>query len=281
MSTSIDILMITYNRAAYTRLALQRLLATCDGNMRVWLWHNGDDGDTLEVVRGLSADPHVHEFFHSRENRKLRDPTNWLWENGKGDFVCKVDDDCLMPDGWADTLRQAHADVPELGVVGCWRFPESDFLPDVAGRKTESFNGGHRIMRNLWVEGSGYLMKRRCIEENGLLGPSQSFTAWCTRLAAAGWINGWYFPFLYQEHMDDPRSPNSLLKTDADLERYLPLSAQVNGVTTLREWEQQLRRSASLLQHASYDPASRAGWRRVVHSVRFRMRSLLGERAMW
>ena len=47
MEQSIDILMITYNRPEYTRLSLERLLATCDESMRVWVWHNGTDEETL------------------------------------------------------------------------------------------------------------------------------------------------------------------------------------------------------------------------------------------
>src|SRR5687768_244136 len=209
LNATIDILMITYNRASYTRLALTRLLETCDDRMRVWLWHNGDHLETLGVVKELSSHPRVHRFHHSVENRKLREPTNWCWSESNGEFLSKVDDDCLMPDGWADTLRRAHADVPEFGILGCWRFPDEDFVADVASRKIIAFNG-HRVMRNCWIEGSGYLMKRACVQKHGLLAADQSFTQYGMALARAGWVHGWYFPFLYQEHMDDPRSPNTL-----------------------------------------------------------------------
>ena len=51
--------MVTYNRPDYTRLALTRLLETCDERMSVWLWHNGDHQPTLAVTRELSAHPAV------------------------------------------------------------------------------------------------------------------------------------------------------------------------------------------------------------------------------
>jgi glycosyltransferase involved in cell wall biosynthesis len=281
-AAGIDILMITYNRPQYTRLALERLLATCDEHMRVWIWQNGSDAETFALVQSLSSHPRVHKFHHSVENKKLREPTNWLWTNAKGDFVCKVDDDCIMPDGWADTLRKAHADAPELGVVGCWRFPDEDFVPDSAHKKIASFAGGHRLMKNLWVEGSGYLMKRACLDRCGPLRDGESFTQYCVRVAAAGWVNGWYYPFLYQEHMDDPRSPNSLLKTDADLQKYLPLSAKNNGVETLAAWQAQLRRSARLLQEAPYDVAAASKpWRRKLGSIKKRLRALVGMKSQW
>lgn len=278
---AVDILMITYNRPHYTRLALGRLLDSCDESMRVWLWHNGNDGPTLEVVQELAGHPRVHRFHHSAENKKLREPTNWLWAGAEGAYLSKVDDDCLLPDAWATTLRRAHEDVPELGVIGSWRFDDEDFVPHLARRKIQRFRGGHRILRNLWIEGSGYLMKRACLDRNGPLREGESFTQYCIRLAKAGFMHGWYYPFIRQEHMDDPRAPHSLLKTDADLQKYLPLSARNNGVTVLADWQAQLRRSARLVQESSIDLRMHAWWRVRLNSLRLRLRGLAGTRNQW
>lgn len=261
MDESIDILMITYNRAAYTRLSLARLLETCDQHMRVWLWHNGDDAETLAAVREHLDHPAVHTFHHSPENRKLREPTCWLWRQSQAAYLCKVDDDCLMPHGWAAVLRKAHADEPRFGILGCWRFPDEDYAPELAERKIETFTGGHRILRNCWIEGSGYLMKRACVADAGLLRDGESFTRYGVRLARRGWVHGWYFPFLYQEHMDDPRSEHTMLKTDADLHRHLPLTAANNGATTIAQWTDVIRRDARCVQAATTDPAYYMGWR--------------------
>ena len=273
--------MITYNRPSYTKLSLTRLLESCDETMRVWLWHNGSDIQTLKVVLPLAQHPRVHRFYHSPENKKLRDPTNWLWSNATGDFLAKVDDDCLVPQNWAVTLRQAHLDVPDFGVIGCWGYTKEDFLPEIANRKIQSFNGRHRLMRSCWLGGSGYLMKRKCLNTKGLLAPGQSFTDYCIRLASAGWINGWYYPFIYQEHMDDPRSPNSCLKTDEDFQRAIPLSARANGVTTLKAWQDQLSRSARLLQQASYDPRQYLGLGRIMNNSKKRIKRLFGITSQW
>lgn len=281
MSTTTDILMITYNRPEYTRLSLPRLLETCDESSRVWLWHNGRDEETLEVVTSLAHHPRVYEFHHSRENKLLREPTNWLWKHAKGDFLSKVDDDCLMPDGWLETLRQAHEDVPEFGVIACWHFRPEDFVPELAQHKIASFPGGHQLMRNCWVGGSGYLIKRQGLEQLGLLNTCQTFSHYCIALARHGWVNGWYFPFLYQDHMDDPRSPHSLLRTDQDVQRCLPLSAVTNGVTTLRAWQSQLKRSARLLQQVPIDPRQYSGWRRLATKLQRRIWRLCGNKQQW
>jgi hypothetical protein len=109
---SADVLYVSYRRPEYTRLSLERLLADADDSVRVWLWHNGTDEETLEVVRAASDHPRVHEFNHSVENQRLRGPTNWLWQNATGAFLGKVDDDCLVPTGWTKTLGRALVDAP-------------------------------------------------------------------------------------------------------------------------------------------------------------------------
>jgi len=273
--------MITHNRPEYTKLSLARLLDTCDKQMRVWVWHNGSDEETLRIVQSNSQHPRMHRFTHSAENMKLRAPTNWFWDNAEGSFLSKVDDDCLMPYGWADTLRAAHYDNPDFGVLGCWRFPEEDFVGELAQKKIHKFNGGHRLMRNCWIEGSGYLMKRECLDSAGLLRPSEGFTTYCIRLARQGWIHGWYYPFLYQEHFDDPRSKHSLLRHDGDIRKWAPLSAVNNSVQTVDEWLAQLRRSARLLQQVPYDPKFYSGWRRQLKRVQGLIKRLFGLKRQW
>lgn len=258
---SIDVLMITYRRPDYTRLSLRRLLETCDGSMRVWLWHNGTDRDTLTVTQSFGSHPNVHALHVNEENVGLNEPTNWLWRNATGTYVSKVDDDCLVPDGWAQRLREAHEREPVLGVVGCWRFQEEDFFPRLASRKIHTLPSGTRVLRNTWVQGSSYLMKRSCVEQQGPLRPGTNFSGYCDRLAAAGWINGFHYPFLHEDHMDDPRSPHSALGSDDDMDRHAPLSAVVNDVSTVAEWQDRIRRNAWGVQLAPLDPRWFHGWR--------------------
>lgn len=266
-----DILMITYRSAGYLHLSLPRLLETLGEDDRVWLWHNGDDEATLAALRAYTTDPRVARFHHSRENVRLRQPTNWLWQESDADFVSKVDDDCLVSPGWLDTFASAHRDIPGLGVVGSWRHWPDEFRPELANRKIQSFPGGHQLMRNPWVQGSGYLLRRELAVGAGMLGENESFTEFCIRLARDGAINGYYFPFIAEEHMDDPRSPNTLIRTDADLAERLPLSAQRNGVHTVEQWTEQLRRSAVVLQQAPYEMKYYRGWRAKLRRLRDRV----------
>jgi hypothetical protein len=281
MSHRADILMITYRSAGYLHLSLPRLLDTCGDQDRVWLWHNGDDEATIHALRPYRSDPRVHRYHHSRENVKLREPTCWLWSESTARFVSKVDDDCRVSSGWIDTFAAAHDDNPEFGVIGSWRHPDADFRPELAHKKIERFKGGHELMRNLWVQGSGYLLPRALVERHGLLKADESFTGYCLRLARGGAVNGFYYPFVPEDHMDDPRSPHTLIRTDADLLDRMPLSAEANRVTTVAEWVRQLEQSAVVLQGASLDIRSYQGWRRRVKSLRRRLARVRGGATPW
>ncbi|WP_052308047.1 glycosyltransferase family A protein [Nakamurella multipartita] len=276
-----DIVMITYRSAMYIRLSLPRLLETLGDDDRVWLWHNGDDEATIEALRPFVSDDRVAHYHHSRENVRLREPTNWLWQNSRARFVSKVDDDCLVSPGWLDTFASAHMANPEFGVIGSWRHPEEDFRPELARRKIQAFAGGHSLMRNNWVQGSGYLMPRARVDANGPLGESESFTGYCMRLAEAGAVNGFYYPFVPEDHMDDPRSPHTLIHSDQDLLDRMPLSARANGVMTVEQWTAQLQQSAIVLQTASLDPRTYSGWRRKLKLVSRRIRLAMGRPAKW
>ncbi len=72
-------------------------------------------------------------------------------------------------------------------------------MPVLAHKKTHAFKGGDRLMRECWIERSGYLMKRQCVEQSGLLPNRRSFTGYCISLARSRCIHSWYCPLLYQK----------------------------------------------------------------------------------
>jgi hypothetical protein len=265
--------MVTCRRPAYTRRSLRALIDSCDETMRIWLWQNGSDPETLAVLDELAIDDQVHRYHHSRENVLLREPVNWLFDRARGEFLCLVNDDCLVVDGWARTLRAAHRDVAEFGAVACWHFHEDDYIPELAERKTRTFPGGRRLMLNPWVQGSGVMVKRACIEEMGPLKEDErGMTPYWHRLARAGWLNGWHLPLVPHDHMDDPRSPHTMLKTDADLAQHLPLSARLRGVKTIEDWVAHLKLSARAVQEAPVDPRHYVGLRKKIRRLHTRVK---------
>lgn len=253
------VIMLTHNRPGYSELALARLCETLPDDACVTVWDNGSNDDMKAVLRKFERHPKIERIVYNRKNEKLRGPTNWFWQSvGEAEFVSKVDDDGLMPDNWVQIMEKAHRDNPSFGVLGTWRFPDEDYDAELARKKIQTF-GSHQLLRNCWVEGSGYLMKREVIERVGLIRDGESFTTYCVRAAAAGFINGWYFPFLYQEHMDDPRAPHTEMKTEEDFRRLAPLSAGTFKIATRDEWTNKLRQLAKSLQMCSYDPSDYLG----------------------
>ena len=200
-------------------------------------------------------------------------------------FICyylsKVDDDCLVPDGWAEKLLFAHEANPEFGVIGCWHYREEDYNPEAANKKIFQFKSGHCLMRNCWLGGSGYLIKRECIKQNGLILEDEGFSNYCIRLAKKGWINGWYYPFIYQDHMDDPMSSNTQLKKDDDIVKWMPLSAINNGIDSIAKWNELLRKDALFLQRTNYDVKYHSGWRKSLKNLRVKIRNYIGDKRTW
>jgi hypothetical protein len=266
-----DILMITYRRAEFTRLSLGRLLDSCDESMRVWIWHNGDHRETLDVVRSFQHHARFHRLEVSEANVKLRTPTNWFWANSDAAYLSKVDDDCLVTAGWASTLRTAHAQTPELGLIACWLFYPEDYAPDLAAPKMRTFNGGHRIMTHGFVQGSGYVMKRAVYDQIGPIQENESFTTYGIRAAYNGWINGWYFPFIRHDHMDDARSPNYPFKTDDEYLKNISLSKSNFSIKSIAEAQQFSRMLARRVQGEVIDPRDHFGWRKFLRTAQRRI----------
>ncbi len=257
----IKVFMIIYNRPEYTNQSLSRLCETAPPNLRVTIWDNGSDSATKEVVDKFRNHWCVERVIFNDTNEKLRKPTNWFWENNSdADLLGKVDNDCLVPEDWIRVLEEAHRDIPQAGALGCWHFLPEDFKPQLAEKKIQTF-GKHQIIKNCWVGGSGYLMKREVINKIGFLRPKETFTDYCIRASVKGFINGWYYPFLYQEHMDDPRVPHTGIRSEEDFQRLIPLSARTFGIKTREQWIQRLMTSAQRLQEYSLNPYDFIGFK--------------------
>jgi len=258
--------MITFNRPHYTRLSLSRLCETAPESAKITVWDNGSSQETIAVLKQFEGHERIEQILYNKTNDRQIGPTNWFWQNAiDADFVSKVDDDCLMPKNWCDVLQQAHLDIPAAGILGCWHFLPDDFNENAAVRKIQRF-GKHRIMRNCWVGGSGYLMKRAVIDKIGYMKIAEGFSAYCIRAATKNFINGWYYPFLYQEHMDDPRTEHAGINSEADFHRLTPASAKNFKINSREEWITRLQQSAQRAQAYSYDPKDWIGIRAKIKS---------------
>ncbi len=278
---SIDILMITHNRPEFTERSLKQLLSTCDDSMRVWIWHNGNHKETLDIVNSFQDHPRLHKLIISEENKKLREPTNWFWKNSSAKYFSKIDDDCLLPIGWAQKLVKVHESNPKLGVIGAWRFYDEDFVPESASKKIVKLSNDFEILSNPWVQGSGYIMKRECYDKTGPIANEESFTSYCIRAALSGWQNGWHYPFIHEEHMDDPRSDYYPYKTNEEFMKHRPLTAIKDGVNSLEEYKDHTKYMARIVQEESMHARDYSGWRMRKRNLMKRIRKTLVPGNRW
>jgi glycosyltransferase involved in cell wall biosynthesis len=200
----IKLAFITCNRLKYTRKALASVLADKEEKFDLTIWDNASTDGTPEFLSKELNDSRIKNIVLSKKNVGQIEATNRIWQDSNADLLGKLDNDCIVTPGWTNSLAIAHKDIPKLGVIACWHFSEIDFKYEIAQHKIQQF-GKHRIFRHPWTCGTGLLIKRSTYEE---LGPIQGrdTTGYWLKMAKRGYINGFYYPLILQEHMDDPNS---------------------------------------------------------------------------
>jgi glycosyltransferase involved in cell wall biosynthesis len=271
---TIELVFITYQRLEYTKLALASVLADPTEEFALTIWDNASTDGTVEYLRNEVDDPRITDVVLNKENVGQTAAVNEVWSRSKADLLGKLDNDCLVTPGWTRTLAQAHRDIEELGVVACWHFFPDDFDYERAKHKIQTF-GPHQIFRHPWTCGTGLLFKHTDFEQFGPI-RGRATTQYWLRMAAAGRINGFYYPLIYQEHMDDPMSRHSRVRTDAGLRQQAPITAGLQSgrfadVGSLMEWRSEIIRN---LLDDSCDARCYRGWRRRWNGVKPRVMRL-------
>jgi glycosyltransferase involved in cell wall biosynthesis len=224
---TIDLVFITYNRLEYTKLALASVLADPTEEFSLTIWDNASTDGTVEYLKNCAGDRRIADIVFSSQNIGQIEAVNKIWASSKADLLGKLDNDCLVTPGWTRILAQAHNDIPNLGVVACWHYPPEDFDYMRARHKIQTF-GKHQILRHPWTCGTGLLIKRSAYSK---LGPiiGRGTTGFWIKLARNGYINGFYYPFVYQEHMDDPKSKHSHLKDEDSYQAAKAVTVNINS----------------------------------------------------
>lgn len=236
---NIAVVIVTHNRLQYTQKTLSRILDESNDGCDLYLWDNNSTDQTGEYLSSVK-DPRVVEVILSKENLGQTGAMNYVWSKTKAELVGKLDNDCLVTPGWTEILARAHHNIPRLGAVACWHFPKADFNLEAASRarKIQTF-GSCQIFRHPWVCGSGFLMKRETFKKYGpwQTGPCVGTTYYFLRMALGGEINGWHWPLVLQEHMDDPVSEYTMLTDDNSIAvmRDVTFSLKYHRIKTLND----------------------------------------------
>lgn len=277
----IELIFVTYNRLDYTRQSLQRLLADPTEEFEVSIWDNASTDGTREYLSSEVTDGRVKEIVFSKENVGQTVALNTVWGRSRADLLGKVDNDCLVTPGWTRSLASAHSDIKNLGVVACWHFFPSDFDFKRAEPKIQRF-GNHQLLRHPWTCGSGLLVKRSVFEEFGPIREKATTQYWL-RMARSGYVNGFYFPLILQEHMDDPKSEYSHLKDETSYRdaKKVTFSLNCHGQETLADrWAWRERVIANLLDDP-WEAKYYCGWRGKLRSAVGRINRVAGVARRW
>ncbi len=275
--TAIDFIFITHNRLEYTKRALASVLADATEEFALTIWDNASTDGTIEYLKKEVNDHRISDVIFSKENIGQTAAVNEMWNKSKADLIGKLDNDCLVTPGWTRTLAQAHLDIEKLGVVACWHFFPDDFDYQRAIHKIQQF-GNHQIFRHPWTCGTGLLMKNETYKRFGPLSSRRNGTTdYWVKLAKHGMINGFYYPLIYQEHMDDPKSRYCNIK---DAESFAAAAQVTVGLQAGRykdmigrlEWREEILRN---LLDDPYDVKYYYAWRKRYRSLKNKLKNMV------
>lgn len=273
---SIDLVFICFNRLDYTKKALASILSDPTEEFRLTIWDNASSDGTQDFLNSQINDPRITDIILSKNNVGQTAALNAIWKRSKADLLGKLDNDCLVTPGWTRFLSAAHQDIPNLGVIACWHYFADDFDSNRAAHKIQTF-GNHSVFRHPWTCGTGLLVKRSTYEQ---LGPIQdkATTQYWLNMALSGFINGFYYPLVLQEHMDDPKSKHSHLRDEASYQAAKSVTFNINHHEqhTLKDrwtWRQKV---LDELLDGPVDPRYYVGFRRRIRKGLGKVRSSLG-----
>lgn len=268
----IDLIYIAYNRLPYTKITLPALLKDPTEEFSLTIWDNGSTDGTREFISSID-DPRISRTVFARENVLLHGAVNDLVSKSSADLIGMIFDDILVTPGWTRPLAQAHADVPEFGMIGSWHFPPEDFNYEIAKNKIKKY-GQHQVLKHPWTGVGAGLVKTRTLRKFGPIQSNRTTNYWI-KMALKGYVNGYYYPLIYAEHLDDPKATHTLLKSEEDFKKYMPTTVKCRGYTSLDQLEQSLRRDAIIIQTATANPRYYSGWRAKFRRLRIRIRKYI------
>lgn len=236
MAQPVDLLLISHNRREYLERTLKTLLSSSSA-FRLFCWDNGSKDGAVDIIASCN-DERIAEKHFCPVNVMQAYPTEWFLERSTSGVIGKIDDDTLVPEGWIEIIGDAVGNHDELGMVGCWTFWQDDFDRNRSKAQKKIVPiGKHRIVYNLHIGGSAFLMRKTLARNyftpnhNGRAFPIDRI-----KMTADGFISGWYYPLLIAEHMDDPRSSHCLMNQPEGMNGQTALTAKVRGMTSPQQY---------------------------------------------
>jgi len=223
LNPTIEILYITWNRLAYTKLTLPTVLERGgDVDYEVCITDNGSTDGTVEYLESLDH-PRIKRITFKEKNAGISPVTNEFWEKAESDYVGKVDNDILLPDRWLEPIMRVHAaGDPNVGIVGLCHFhrDEIDSLDEHPYlHNIKSLEDGVKVFVQVHLGGACYVFPRKLFLKlgNADLHPEALTHGWSDKQQEyfrAGYFPCYVYPWITCKHLGDGRYP----ETDFDID---------------------------------------------------------------
>ena len=215
----VTVLMVTFDRLEYTRLAVPALLASEEISAEFVVWDNASTDGTREwLIEQFADDPRVSLILSSR-NVGCVHPMNVVWGSARTPLVVKVDNDTLVPPELLSRLAAMHRTSRRWGVLsGC------HFRPEDVSEIDDTAPGGPAVFQQPHVGGCAVMMRQAVFSQFGPIpclhaGGKNPFlestwTEYQEQLHRSGLVNGYPLPLTFVDHMEDTRSDHCI-RSDA------------------------------------------------------------------
>jgi 2-polyprenyl-3-methyl-5-hydroxy-6-metoxy-1,4-benzoquinol methylase len=209
------LLMVTYNRLEYTRLALDSVLELDYPNLEVVIWDNASTDGTVGYLQERLAGVERVRLVASEENRGVVHPMNAVWgSDAQAQLLAKIDNDTLVPPDLLRRLANGHLQSHRFGALSGFHFREHGAAQADESR-IKSFDGV-RVLPQPYVGGCAVMLRRQTFETLGpipcsgqaQIGPfmDSGWTLYQQQLTSHGLINGYPWPLINVDHREDTRS---------------------------------------------------------------------------
>jgi glycosyltransferase involved in cell wall biosynthesis len=196
------IVLITYNRLAYTRKTLRYLWATIEVPHYLIVVDNNSDDGTVEYLKAQEKNGYkIDHVIYNPQNYYPGKATNIGWKQGlelypDATHLMRLDNDMLLLKGWDTAAADYFAKIPELGQLGldheAIEHPQAELrVHEINGKRLNPWpgcvGGPNIIRRKIWDMGLRYDDMRW---NDGRDSKSQEDSAFSRKIKDAGYLVG-------------------------------------------------------------------------------------------
>lgn len=195
------IVLITYNRLAYTKRTLRSLYQTAELPYYLILVDNASTDGTVEYLKKHKARTKVDKVILNPENYYPGKATNIGWEYGLRAYpdathLMRLDNDMQLEPGWQTAAEDYFRQIPELGQLGldheAIEHPKAALrVLEVNGKTLNPWpgcvGGPNIIRRSLWEQGVKY---PELMWNDGRNTPLQEDSQFSKAIKAKGYLVG-------------------------------------------------------------------------------------------